>query len=200
MRLPGIRVVPVHRSDKSGDTFLFTSYLSTHDAVWNHDIGYGTNVAWPTVPGARTARGNSQMVSVCRATPGCVAYVGIAYLSTATAGGLGYARLANTLGQHILPTQASIDAAVQSFVSETPANETISMINGPASGSYPIVNYEYAVVSTKQPDAAKARDIKAFLHWAITGGNAAQFLGQVQFQPLPKPIVSLSDAQIAKIG
>jgi phosphate transport system substrate-binding protein len=27
--LPGTRVVPLHRSDSSGDTFLFTSYLAT---------------------------------------------------------------------------------------------------------------------------------------------------------------------------
>jgi phosphate transport system substrate-binding protein len=74
------------------------------------------------------------------------------------------------------------------------------MVSGPAPNGYPIVNYEYAVVSTRQPDAAKARDIKAFLHWAITAGNSAQYLNTVQFQPLPPSIVSLSDAQIAKIG
>ena len=74
------------------------------------------------------------------------------------------------------------------------------MVNGPSPAGYPIVNYEYAVVSTKQPDAAKARDIKAFLHWVITQGNATQFLSLYQFQPLPKSIESLSDAQIAKIG
>jgi phosphate transport system substrate-binding protein len=51
---------------------------------------------------------------------------------------------------------------------------------------YPIVNYEHAIVSTWQPTAAKARDLQAFLHWAITTGNSAQFLGQVRFQPLPR--------------
>jgi phosphate transport system substrate-binding protein len=200
VHLPGIRVVPVHRSDGSGDTFLFTSYLSTHDSVWNHNIGYGTTVAWPAVAGARTAMGNKGMLAACQATRGCVAYIGIAYLSQATAAGLGEARLQNTIGQYVQPDQVSIDAAVQSFVSVTPANETISMVNGPAGNGYPIVNYEYAIVSTKQPSAAKARDIKAFLHWAITLGNSARYLTTVQFQPLPQPIVSLSDAQIAKIG
>jgi phosphate transport system substrate-binding protein len=200
VHLPGTRVVPIHRSDKSGDTFLFTSYLSTRDSVWNHNVGYGTNVSWPSVAGAKTAMGNKNMVAVCKATPGCVAYVGIAYLSTATTDGLGEARLANPFGQFLQPTPASIDAAVSSFVSATPVNETISMINGPASGGYPIVNYEYAIVSTKQPSAAKARDIKAFLHWAVTAGNLSQYLGTVQFQPLPGAIVTLSEAQIAKIG
>ena len=74
------------------------------------------------------------------------------------------------------------------------------MVDGPAPGGYPIVNYEYAIVSTKQRSATAARDIKAFLHWVITTGNSAQYLGAVQFQPLPGPVVSLCDAQIAKIS
>jgi phosphate transport system substrate-binding protein len=198
--LPHTRVVPLHRSDSSGDTFLFTSYLSTHDPGWNTSIGYGTTVAWPAVPGALSRTGNSGMVAGCRATPGCVAYIGISYLSAALAGGLGEAQLANASGQYLLPTPASINAAVASFVSSTPANETISMVNGPASGGYPIVNYEYAIVSTRQPSAARARDIRAFLYWAVSQGNAASYLDQVRFEPLPGPVVSLSDTQIASIG
>ncbi len=198
--LPSLRVVPLHRSDGSGDTFLFTSYLSTHSADWNRLIGYGTSVAWPAVPGAQGEQGNAGMVSGCQATPGCVAYVGISYLSRALADGLGEAQLANTLGQYELPTPATISAAVASFVSATPGSETISMVGGPAAGGYPIVNYEYAIVSVRQRSTAAARDLKAFLHWAITTGNAAQYLGQVRFQPLPGPVVALCDAQIAKIG
>jgi phosphate transport system substrate-binding protein len=198
--LPGTRVVPLHRSDGSGDTFLFSSYLSIDDPGWNAAIGYGTTVAWPAVPGALAEKGNSGMLAGCEATPGCVAYIGISYLSQALAGGLGEASLANASGQYLLPTAASINAAVATFVSSTPTNETISMINGPAAGGYPIVNYEYAIVSTRQPSAVKARDIKAFLHWAITSTNAASYLDHVQFQPLPGDVVSLSDAQIARIG
>jgi phosphate transport system substrate-binding protein len=197
--LPPDRVVPLHRSDSSGDTFLFTSYLSTHDPAWNRAIGYGTTVAWPTVPGSQGQHGNSGMVTGCQATTGCVAYVGISYLSAALADGLGEAELANALGQYELPTPASISAAVAAFVSATPANETISMVNGPASGGYPIVNYEYAIVRGRQPDAARARDIRAFLHWAVTAGNAARYLSVGRFQPLPAAVVTLSGQQIAKI-
>jgi phosphate transport system substrate-binding protein len=198
--LPHTRVVPFHRADSAGDTFLFTSYLSTQNAAWDRAIGYGTTVAWPRIPGTRAATGNTGMVAGCAATPGCVAYVGIAYLSSALNGGLGYASLRNALGAYEPPAAKTISAAVGSFVSATPVNETISMVDGPAAAGYPIVNYEYAIVSARQRSAAKARDIKAFLHWAITTGNAAQFLDTVRFQPLPAPVVSLSDAQIAKIG
>ena len=197
--LPSTPVRPLHRSDGSGDTFLFTSYLSTHDPTWNRDYGYGTTMAWPPAPGARAYTGNQGMVTGCQNTVGCVAYIGISFQSAANQAHLGEAKLANTLGQWELPSQTSIDAAVASFVSSTPDNETISMVDGPASGGYPIVNYEYAIVSSQQPSAAKARDLQAFLHWATTAGNAASFLDQVRFQPLPPSVVALADAQIASI-
>ena len=60
------------------------------------------------------------------------------------------------------------------------------MIDGPAPTGYPIVNYEYAVVSTRQPNAAKASALKAFLHWVITTGNGPSYLDAVGFQPLPR--------------
>jgi phosphate transport system substrate-binding protein len=198
--LPGTRVVPLHRSDSSGDTFLFTSYLATQYPAWNAAIGYGTTVAWPAARGALAEHGNKGMLAGCQATVGCVAYIGISYLSGALAAGLGEAQLANSLGQYELPTAATISSAVASFVSSTPTNETISMVDGPAPGGYPIVNFEYAIVSARQPSATRARDIKAFLHWAITTGNAAQYLDQVRFEPLPATVVSLSDDQIARIG
>jgi len=199
VRLPGLPVVPLHRAQGSGDTFLFSSYLATSDAGWNSRIGYGTTVAWPAVPGALAEASNADMVTGCHQTPGCVAYIGISYLSQALGLHLGEAELANAAGRFELPTQASIGAAAGSFVSLLPVNETISMVNGPARNGYPIVNYEYAIVSRRQRSAAVARDLQAFLHWAITAGNANTFLGQVRFQRLPPAAVTLADAQIASI-
>ena len=199
VRLPAIRVVPLHRAESSGDTFLFSSYLSTGDPGWNAAIGYGTVVAWPPVPAARAEQGNSGMVAACAVTRGCVAYVGISYLTQALAAGLGEAALQNAAGHFVLPDGPSLRAAVASFVPATPQNETISMVNGPAAGGYPIVNFEYAIVAARQRSPAKARAIKAFLHWVITSGNAAGYLGQLRFQPLPAPIVTLADAQIGGI-
>jgi len=199
LRLPAVTVRPLHRAESSGDTFLFSSYLATTDHAWDTKIGYGTTVAWPAVSGALAESGNSGMVAGCQATPGCVAYVGISYLTKALAAGLGEAALANAAGQFELPTAGTMSAAAASFVSRIPPTETISMINGPAAAGYPIVNYEYAVVSSRQPSAARARDLQAFLHWAITSGNSASFLDQVRFQPLPADVVALADAQIASI-
>ena len=198
--LPAARIVPLHRSDSSGDTFLFTSYLSTQDQQWNDTIGYGTTVAWPQVQGAMAESGSVATMHGCESTPGCVAYNGISYLSQAQGGGLGEAALANVAGRFTLPTATAIQDSVGSFVSITPPSETISMIDGPSASGYPIVNYEYAVVSTRQPDAVKAREIRAFLKWVITTGNATSYLDAVGFQPLPATLVALGEQQVAEIG
>jgi phosphate transport system substrate-binding protein len=191
--------VPLRRSDSSGDTFLFSSYLSAQDPAWSAAIGYGTTVAWPKLSGERAFKGNSAMVTGCQATPGCVAYVGITYLTSALAGGLGEAQLMNASGHFLLPAPAAIRAAVASFVAATPPNETISMIDGPAADGYPIVNYEYAIVSTHQPDARRAAEIRAFLQWVITVGDASAYLDPTRLQPLPAPVAALGARQIARI-
>jgi len=200
VRLPPTAIVPVHRSDGSGDTFLFTSYLSTQDPAWNGAIGYGTSVAWPPLASGIAEQGNKNVEKKCAATVGCVAYVGISYLNQSIGDNLGYAALANAAGQSELPSATTINASVASFVSSTPPNETISMVDGPAADGYPIVNYEYAIVSTRQPDAARARAIRAFLTWVITTGNSANYLQPVRFEPLPPAVVTLAGEQIARIG
>ena len=97
------------------------------------------------------------------------------------------------------PTPRAFQAEAAGFAPQTPANQVISLINGPAADGYPIVNYEYAVVYSSQKDAATAQTMQAFLHWTVTDGNSPAFLDKVHFQPLPASVVKLSDAQIAKI-
>ena len=120
----------------------------------------------------------------------------MSYLSRLRAAGEGEAALGNSAGSYVLPAAGTIQAALASFTN-TPAIETISLVNGSGARAYPIVNYEYAIVDTVQASAVRARDLRAFLSWAITSG-AAQ-LAQVNFQPLPSSVVTLSGTQIATI-
>ncbi len=198
--LPPVTIVPLHRSDRSGDTFLFTSYLSTQDPAWDASIGYGTTANWPKVAGALPEQGSLAILHGCAATAGCVAYNGISYLAQAQAAGLGEAALANAAKNFTLPTAGAINDSTGSFVSLTPPNETISMIDGPSADGYPIVNYEYAVVSTSQPSAVAASAIKDFLSWVITTGNQTSFLNTVGFQALSPTVAELGEDQIKEIG
>ncbi len=115
--LPSLAIVPVHRSDSSGDTFLFTSYLSTQDPKWDASIGYGTTATWPSVAGALAKKGSLSVLQACATTPGCVAYNGISYQTQAQTDGLGEAALQNSAGKFTLPTPTAITDSVDSFVS-----------------------------------------------------------------------------------
>jgi phosphate transport system substrate-binding protein len=139
------------------------------------------------------------MVTGCKDNPGCVAYIGISYKAQTTAAGLSEAQISNGAGQYELPDATTVAAAAASFTT-IPANGAISLINSSASGAYPIINYEYAIVNTSQPSTTKAQDIKALLYWAITAGNGTKYLDQVGFQPLPQVAIAASEALIAKIG
>ena len=200
VNLPDTPVVPLHRSDGSGATFVFTQYLSKQDPDgWGKSPGFGTTVAFPAVPGALAENGNAGMVTGCAETPGCVAYIGISYFDQATQKGLGQAQLANASGKYLLPNPQSIKAGAAGFASQTPANQAISLINGPAPDGYPIINYQYAIVQPKQKDAATAQTLQAFLHWALTDGSSPSFLDKEHLQPLPDSVAKLSMDQIAKI-
>jgi len=199
--LPDIPVVPLHRADGSGDTFLFTSYLNAQDpSAWSSS-NVGTTISWPSVSGALAEEGNGGMVTGCAATKGCIAYIGISYESKTEAAGLGQAVLKNGAGQFEAPTSATISAEAAALTGKTPASETLSMIDANVPGGYPIINYEYAIVNKKQTNGTVAEDMRAFLYWTVhTGQSATDYLSAVNFQPLPAAVVTLTDNQIAKIG
>ena len=201
LNLPAVKIVPVHRSDGSGDTFLFTSYLSTNDQTWDQTIGYGTTAAWPPVSGSMAEKGSVATMNSCESTPGCIAYNGISYLSRElNSGKIGYAALANNAHLYTLPTGAAIQSSVNSFVSLTPPNETMSIIDGPSSTGYPIVNFEYAIVKADQPTPAMARQVRDFLNWVITSGNAPSFTRPVGFAALSPDVQQIAAALIAGIS
>lgn len=201
VKLPHLTIVPVHRVDSSGDTFLFTSFLSAADPTgWT--IAPDTSVSWPNVPGELSAMGNGGMVTTCQQTPGCVAYIGVSYLKEATSAGLGYAALQNKAGQYETPSPTSVAAEAAGYATTTPASGTISMIYGPPAAGYPIVNYEYAIVSTKQSSAQAAQGTRAVLAWAIdpSGGSSDTYLSQVGFVALPAGVRAISTRLVAKIS
>ncbi len=199
---PHRRIVPLRRADASGDSFIFTQFLDFSDPQWEDRIGYGTTVSWPEVPGERTASGNAAMVQALTATPYSIAYVGISFAAPIARAGLGTARLENQSGRFLLPTPQTVSAAASMLDPRTPPDERLSLVFAPGEESYPLINYEYAVVSTRQPDAATAAALRGFLLWAISldGGNSAKDLEAVGFIALPDFIRGMSERQIGLIG
>jgi phosphate transport system substrate-binding protein len=199
-KLPHQRIVPIRRADGSGDTFLFTQYLSASTPTWKSGPGYGTTISWPAVSGIVGATGNPGMIEACTSTKYSIAYIGISFIGETDAAGLGYAALQNRAGDFVLPTADNIRSAAAELVIKTPADGRLSLIYAAGRTSYPIVNHEYAMVKQQQPEAQTAADVKRFLDWALSsdGGQKAEYLDQVHFLPLPAKIDADSRSQVAK--
>jgi phosphate transport system substrate-binding protein len=211
--LPHHAIVPVRRADGSGDTFIFTQFLtfSTPDphlrAVpdllydWESNTGYGTTISWPSMPGGLTASGNQGMVDTITHTPYSIGYLGASFQAAADKAGLITAMLENQDGKFLLPTTATVTAAAAALTPRTPADERLTLVFAPGADSYPLINYEYAIVSDRQPNPQIATAVSNFLLWCIApqGGSAASFLDPVHFIALPTSIRARSEIQIAKI-
>ena len=78
---PGLQLVKlpitvVHRSDGSGTTFLFTSYLAMKAPRWASEVGANDAVKWPTGLGGK---GNDGVAAYVKQTPGAIGYVEYAF-------------------------------------------------------------------------------------------------------------------------
>lgn len=199
--LPHEGIIPVRRADSSGDTFVFSQFLDFSTQTWENAVGYGTAINWPAIATERTGDGNAGVLQVLATTPYSIGYLGVSFHDGVAKAGLGTALLKNQSGRFLLPTADTVSAAASNLDQRTPADERLSLVFAPGDNSYPLINYEYAVVSTRQPDTSTAAAIQQFLLWsiAIDGGNSSKYLDAVQFIPLPDFIRALSEKQIGRI-
>lgn len=202
VNLPAMKIVPLHRQDSSGDTFIFTSFLSETNQAWNANPGFNTTVAWPNVPGEQLASSNTDMATGCQKTPGCISYVGISAQQKAQQLGLHQAQLQDKNGDWTTPTEQDVNNAVNAGVSKVPANLSAPLIYQSGSNAYPIVNFEYLIVKKAQPDPNVKQALKTLMGWLTspTGGSSRAQLGGVQFVALPTALNSKLNAEIAQIG
>ena len=201
--LPSIPIVTLHRSDSSGDTFLFTQYLSKTDpSGWGAKIGFNTTVPWPAAPGALGETGNSGMVSGCKATPGCIAYVGISYLTQALQAGLGYAQLQNAKGQYEVPTRG-VDRGRGGRLRQEDAGQRDHLADL-RPGQRRLPDHQLRVRHRLDPPVAAPRRPRTSARcWSgrstrRTARNTS-YLSQVNFQPLPSKVEAQSVKQILSI-
>jgi phosphate transport system substrate-binding protein len=199
--LPHHAIIPVHRGDGSGDTFLFTQFLTFSTPSWENKHGYRTTIEWPEVPGGIAATGNQGMLEAIQGTPYSIGYVGISFSDAATTAGLGTAALKSNDGRFVLPTKETITAAAASLGPRTPPDERLTLAFASGDTSYPLVTYEYAMVSKNQQDPVKAAALRRFLLWCIEPSeDKAAILDRVNFIPLPPHTWVLSQAQIRLIN
>jgi len=189
--LPDKEITPVYRSDSSGTSFNFTSYLNTVSKQWKSQIGNGTTVNWPKGVGAR---GSSGVAGVVSRTEGAIGYVDVAY---ALKNHLKFAAVQNRAKRWALPGLIGIKAASLADRKFSSTN-ALSIVNPPPGKkfrkAYPICTYTYVILRTTSPQAAL---LKPFVTWALTTGQADG--PALKFQPIPKVVKAKGLATLKKV-
>lgn len=187
--IPHTAITTVHRDSSSGTTYNFTDFLSSASASFKTGVGVST---FPNWPGSNTAQGHgsSGVDAAVKNTDGAVGYVDVYYgVSTH----LAFMKMQNKAKKFVLPTLGSIAAAAK--VQKKPkADGSLSIVNPPGAGAYPISTYTYVDV---QQQSTQAAALKTFLNWAITKGQT--YAKPDIFVPLPQPVVAYDKKQISKI-
>jgi phosphate transport system substrate-binding protein len=191
LSLPSMKITVIHRSDGSGDSYVFTDYLSKVSSAWKNGVGASTSVDWPTGIGAK---GNSGVAGAVLATPGSIGYVSDAYVIQ---NHLAKARLKNAFGHYTLPSIKSIGQAA-SLVKTVPADMNISITNPPKNkkfkDAWPLSTFSYIIIPHT---TAKAKAIKNFVSWALTHGQPS--IKKFVFAPMPLVMVKAAEKALAKV-
>ena len=187
--LPDAGIVPVVRSDGSGTTNNFTSYLeSAAGTAWT--LGSGDTVNWPD--GTLAAEKNSGVAALLSSTAGAIGYVDLA---DAAAAELTRARIRNRAGNFV---EAKLPGATAALAAaEVAADLSFSPLDTEGEDAYPITAPTWVVVYARQPDERTRDTLEAYLRFLLTD---AQTLAQtVGFAPLPEELQERSLAQLDRL-
>ena len=177
LKLPSTAITVVHRSDSSGTTAGFTTFLSDVSPSWKSSIGSDKDVKWPTGTGAAK---NSGVAAAVKQTSGAVGYVEQAY---ALLNGFTYAAIKNSAGKYIEPTIQNTSAAADGIT--VPPDLGISTINSSGADAYPIVSQTFLDVY-KDPckdgkaSTSTAKALKSFLSLRLRRRSADPRRGREQ--------------------
>ncbi len=190
--LPDTDILVAHRSDGSGTTNAFTTYLDTVSADWHSKVGKGKEVNWPTGVGAQ---GNDGVAGAVKQTEGAVGYVELNY---ATQAKLTSAKIKNADGQFVPGSTDGVTAAAEAVAADFPADSRQNpIINGVGATTYPIASYTYLLVYTDQTDADKGKTLVSFIYWALNDGQAAE--PGLGYAPLPTAVQAKALADLHTI-
>jgi len=191
VKLPDMPITVVHRSDGSGTTFLFTSYLSLQAPHWKSGPGASDSVNWPVGIGGK---GNDGVAAFVKQTPGAIGYVEYAY---AKQNHMTYALMQNKAKRWVAPDAGAFAAAAAGAKWSAAPGFYLLLLDQPGANAWPITGATFILMHSRQENAQTGHDVLAFFDWAYKNGNpAAEALDYV---PLPDPVKSLVRASWKKI-
>jgi phosphate transport system substrate-binding protein len=177
--LPDLSIIPVHRSDGSGTTFIFTDYLTSVNNAWATSIKKGSAVQWPAGVGVG-AKGSEGVAGQVRQLSGAIGYAELAY---ADQNKIPYANMKNAAGNFISPAPDSVSAALAT--AKIPDDFRFSIVNAPGDKAYPIAGPSWILIYQQQK-GGEGKELIEFLKWAITKGQALS--PALDYAPLPDEV------------
>ncbi len=188
--LPDLPITVIHRSDGSGTSYAFASYLSQVSPEWKTQVGARFEPKWPV---GRGASGNEGVAAEVKELGGSIGYVEFIY---ALQNHLSYGKVRNQNGEFVEASLASIGAAV-SHAMDISDDLTVSLVDAPGPGSYPIASFTWLVVPSHVADDAKRNAITLFLRWML--GPGQQQAAALGYLPLSQDVVSREVTALARI-
>lgn len=198
MSLPSTAITVVHRSDSSGTTAGFTSFVSDYSKAFKKTVGAGKIVPWPS--GTVGAAKNAGVAAAIKQTAGAVGYVEQAY---ALQNGFTYAAVQNKAGQYLEPSIDNTAAAARGL--HIPGDLRFVAINSPNASAYPIVSQTFVIVYRDMcgagVSATAAKGVYSFLNYALTTGQSELGPGtnQLPYAPLPASLIAKDKAKLATL-
>ncbi|MBV9405709.1 MAG: phosphate ABC transporter substrate-binding protein PstS [Acidobacteriaceae bacterium] len=190
VKLPGDKIIVVHRSDGSGTTFCWTDYLSKVSPEWQSKVGKNTSVDWPTGLGGK---GNDGVTGQIKQQKGALGYVELIY---AVKNHLPYGKIKNQSGEFVKADLQSVSAAAAASKS-MPADFRVSITDESGKGVYPVSTFTWLLVPSKIPDSGKRNALVGFLKWALSDGQ--NLVESDDYAKLPSQVASKELQQVAKI-
>ena len=189
-KLPSSDITVCHRSDESGTTKLFTTFLAAYSPEWKNGPGVDKTVKWPTGTGAK---GNDGVAACVKQTDGGLGYVEQAY---ALANNFTYASVKNKAGNFVEPTLESTSAAGDGLT--VPDDLRFSAIDAPGDQAYPIASGTFLLVYQDMCKAGlseeKAKLVKGFLDYALSDGQSVA--KELQYAALPEAIHTAAQKKV----
>lgn len=189
--LPDTDIAVVVRSDGSGTTNIFTTYLASVSDAFKTKPGVGLSVSWPV---GRQAKGSEGVAGQVKQIEGGITYVELSY---ATQNSLSVADIKNSSGAFVAPSAAGATACAAAAAATLPADLRVMIAGctGDDAAIYPISGFSWVVLYADQTDATKGAALVNVLYWLIHDGQ--QYGADLQYAPLPQAVV---DAATAKLG
>ena len=180
--LPKTAIAVVHRSDGSGTTNIFTTYLSAVNQTWKTKVGQGLSVNWPVGLGGKGSEG---VTGVVKQTPGAIGYVELTY---AESNNLPVVEVENAAKQYIKPSAESSTAAIDAFSAELAKDVRTPIVDPPASAkdAYPISGLTFLLIPKTGNDPGKREELKKFVGYVLTDGQSIS--SGLHYSPLPKSL------------